>query len=199
MDRDTISRILKMNTRRYGILHGNTKTDIAYYICQTYNQLGKDACTNYKIEARDLYSLVLTDIQELAALALKDADSFYQRLSSRMERRYMADASEMQKEREHLEKKNQEIDDMFLNLYTDKAKGILTEQRFMKLTSAIEQEQESNRGRLQELTLMMCQSDEQESHAKAFIQEIRQYATIEELDGAVLNKLISRIVVTSSF
>ena len=28
---------------------------------------------------------------------------------------------------------------MFLSLYTDKAKGILTEQRFMKLTAALEQ------------------------------------------------------------
>ena len=39
--------------------------------------------------------LVRKDIQELAVTVLKDADAFYQRLSSRMERRYMADASEM--------------------------------------------------------------------------------------------------------
>ena len=39
--------------------------DKAYYICQTYNKLGKNACTSHKIEARDLYNLVLKDIQEL--------------------------------------------------------------------------------------------------------------------------------------
>lgn len=77
--------------------------DKAYYICQTYNRLGKNACTSHKIEARDLYNLVLKDIQELAKTALKDADAFYQRLSSRMERRYMAGASEMQKARRRLE------------------------------------------------------------------------------------------------
>lgn len=107
----------------------------------------------------------------------------------------MADVSEMQKERERLEARNQEIDDMFLNLYTDKAKGILSEQRFMKLTAAIEQEQESNRQRLQDLAVMVRQSDEQESDVKTFIREIRKYATIQELDEAVLNRLISRIVV----
>ena len=48
--------------------------DKAYYICQTYNRLGKNACTSHKIEARDLYNLVLKDIQELAAQAMKDAD-----------------------------------------------------------------------------------------------------------------------------
>ena len=73
---------------------------------------------------------------------MKDADAFYQRLSSRMERRYLVDASQTEKERKRLEARNQEIDGMFLSLYTDKAKGVLTEQRFMKMTAVLEQEQE---------------------------------------------------------
>ena len=169
--------------------------DKAYYICQTYNRLGKNACTSHKIEARDLYNLVLKDIQDLAAMALKDADVFYQRLSSRMERRYMADASEMQKECDRLEARNQEIDSMFMSLYTDKAKGILTEQRFLKLTATLEQEQEANRKRLQDLMLVMRRTDEQESDARTFMQEIRKYAAIQELDEAVLNRLISKILI----
>ena len=62
--------------------------DKAYYICQTYNRMGCKVCSSHKIEARDLYNLVLKDIQELAAQAMKDADAFYQRLSRRMEHRY---------------------------------------------------------------------------------------------------------------
>ena len=169
--------------------------DKAYYICQTYNRLGKNACTSHKIEARDLYNLVLKDIQEMAKTALKDADAFYQQLSSRMECRYMADASQMQKERERLEVRNREIDEMFLNLYTDKAKGILSEHRFVKLTATMEQEQEENQRRLQELLRMLQQSDAQESEVRTFIWEIRQYATIQELDETVLNRLISKILV----
>ena len=49
-----------------------------------------------------LYNLVLKDIQELAAQAMKDADAFYQRLSSRMERRYLVDASQTEKERKQM-------------------------------------------------------------------------------------------------
>ena len=169
--------------------------DKSYYICQTYNRLGKNACTSHKIEARDLYDLVLKDIQELATQTLKDANAFYQRLSSRMEHRYMADASQMQKERERLEARNREIDEMFLNLYTDKAKGILSEQRFVKLTATMEQEQEENQRRLQELMRMLQQSDAQESEVRTFIREIRQYATIQELDETVLNRIISKILV----
>lgn len=169
--------------------------DKAYYICQTYNRMGKSACPSHKIEARDLYNLVLKDIQDMAAMALKDADAFYKRLSSRMERQYMADASGTKKECERLDARNQEIDSIFMNLYTDKAKGILTEQRFLKMTATLEQEQEANRKRIQDLTLLLRHSDEQESDVRSFIREIRRYATIQELDEAVLNRLISQILV----
>ena len=84
---------------------------------------------------------------------------------------------------------------MFLSLYTDKAKGVLSEQRFMKLTTAMEQEQEENQCRLEELIRMLQKSDAQESEVRTFIREIRQYAAIQELDETVLNRLISRILV----
>ena len=42
---------------------------------------------------------------------------------------------------------------------------------------------------------MLQQSDAQESEVRTFIREIRQYATIKELDETVLNRLISRILV----
>ena len=151
------------------------------------------ACPSHKIEARDLYNLVLKDIQELAAQAMKDADAFYQRLSSWMERRYLVDASQTEKERKRLEARNQEIDGMFLRLYTDKAKGILTEQRFMKLTAALEQE--SNQKCLHDLAVMQSRADAQESEVRTFIKEIRRYSAIEVLDEAVLNRLISKILI----
>ena len=84
---------------------------------------------------------------------------------------------------------------MFMSLYTDKAKGILTEQRFLKLTASLEQEQEANRKRLHDLMLVMRRTDEQESDVRTFMQEIRKYAAIQELDEAVLNRLISKILV----
>ena len=84
---------------------------------------------------------------------------------------------------------------MFLSLYTDKAKGILTEQRFMKLTAALEQEQEANQKRLHDLAVMQSRADAQESEVRTFIKEIRRYAAIEELDESVLNRLISKILI----
>lgn len=172
--------------------------DKAYYICQTYNRMGCKVCSSHKIEARDLYNLVLKDIQELALQAMKDADAFYQRLSRRMERRYLVDASQTEKERQRLEARNQEIDGMFLSLYTDKAKGILTEQRFLRMTETLEQEQADNKARMQAITDELRIASSADSDVRRFIGEIREYASITELDEAILNRLIDKIVISAA-
>lgn len=169
--------------------------DKAYYICQTYNRLGKNACTSHKIEARDLYNLVLADIQEVAAMALKDKEAFYGRLSRRMEKQYLADTDSLKKEYENLAQRNQEIDDTFISLYADKAKGILTEKRFLKLTDAMEKEQENNQSRMQEIAALISEEEHSEGDVQMFMGEIRRYAAITELDETVLNRLINRILI----
>ena len=169
--------------------------DKAYYICQTYNRLGRNACTSHKIEARDLYNLVLSDIQEVAAMVLKDKEAFYGRLSRRMEKQYFADTDSLKKEYESLAQRNQEIDDTFISLYADKAKGILTEKRFLKLTDAMEKEQESNQNRMQEIAALISEEEHSEGDVQMFMGEIRRYAAITELDETVLNRLINRILI----
>ena len=169
--------------------------DKAYYICQTYNRLGKNACTSHKIEARDLYNLVLADIQEVAAMALKDKEAFYGRLSRRMEKQYLADTDSLKKEYENLAQRNQEIDDTFISLYADKAKGILTEKRFLKLMDAMEKEQENNQSRMQEIATLISEEEHSEGDVQMFMGEIRRYAAITELDETVLNRLINRILI----
>lgn len=42
---------------------------------------------------------------------------------------------------------------------------------------------------------MMRHTDEQESDVRTFMQEIRKYAAIQKLEEAVLNRLISKILV----
>ena len=169
--------------------------DKAYYICQTYNRLGCKVCPSHKIEARDLYNLVLADIQALAAQAIRDEKTFYQRLVKKLANKYHTDAASLHKEMNRLLYRNQEIDDTFLSLYTDKSKGILTEQRFLKLTMAMENEQKENNARISEIQAILRDSIDQESDIRQFITEICQYAEITELDEGILNHLIDRIMI----
>lgn len=171
--------------------------DRAYYICQTYNQLGKHACTSHKIEARDLYNLVLSDIMAHAEQALQDEEGFYKRLTHRLEQQYTLDEGALKKEFDALAKRNQDIDEMFMSLYADKTKGVLTEQRFLRMTETLEQEQADNKARMQEITDELRVADSAEDDVRRFIGEIREYASITELNEAVLNRLIDKIVISA--
>ena len=171
--------------------------DKAYYICQTYNRLGKDACTSHKIEARDLYNLVLSDIMEHGKMALQDAEAFYARLTHRLEQRYSIDERGLKKEQDALAKRNREIDELFMSLYADKAKGILTEQRFLRMTEALEQEQADNKARMQTISDELRIAGSADSDVRRFIDEIREYASITELDETILNRLIDKIYISA--
>ena len=171
--------------------------DKAYYICQTYNRMGKNACTSHKIEARDLYNIVLSDIMEHGKMALQDAEAFYDRLTHRLEQQYSIDEASLKKEQDALAKRNQDIDEMFMSLYTDKAKGILTEQRFLRMTETLEQEQADNKARMQAITDELRIASSTDNDVRRFIGEIREYASITELDEAILNRLIDKIFISA--
>ena len=169
--------------------------DKAYYICQTYNRLGKNACTSHKIEARDLYNLVLQDIVDLAKTAIQDESGFYERLTRKLSKQYVEDEVALRKELAALGARNAEIDELFLSLYADKSKGVLSEQRFLKMTDALEQEQGRNKSRMQEINELLRETDSRGSDARQFVEEIRQYSAITELDETVLNRLIDKIFI----
>ena len=160
--------------------------DKAYYTCQMYNRSGKQACTSHKIEARDLYNLVLEDIQDLISQAMTDPDAFYEKLIHKLDGRQRSDIGEMQHEYDSLTLRSNEIDQMIMTLYEDKVKGIITPQRFVAMTEKLENEQKDIRNRLQELWEGLQEADNDNIDARAFI---------EELNEVLLHRLIDKVIV----
>lgn len=170
--------------------------DKAYYICQIYNRLGKHSCTSHKIEARDLYNLVLADIKQHADKVLSDAEAFYTKLAKKLEMQHTADESTLKKEQGAITTRVHEIDHLFMSLYEDKAKGILTEQRFIAMTNNLDTEQDAAKQRLQEVTHELSAVEDAGKDIRLFIDEISQYSSIEELDEVIVHRLIHKIVVS---
>ena len=140
---------------------------------------------------------MLSDIIEHSKTALQDAKAFYERLTHRLEQRCSIDEGSLKKEQNALAKRNQEIDEMFMSLYADKAKGILTEQRFLRMTETLEQEQTDNKTRMQEISDELRTASSADINVRRFIEEIQEYASITELDEAILNRLIDKIVISA--
>lgn len=68
----------------------------------------------------------------------------------------------------------------------------------MKLTDAMEREQESNQNRMQETAALISKEEHSEGDLQMFMGEIKRYAAITELDETVLNRLINRILIGES-
>ena len=86
---------------------------------------------------------------------------------------------------------------MFMSLYAGKTKGILTEQRFFRMTDTLEQEQADNKARMQAITAELQAAGDTEDDVRRFIGEIREYAFITELDETILNRLIDNIIISA--
>ena len=82
-------------------------------------------------------------------------------------------------------------------LISDKTKGILTEQRFLRMTETLEQEQHDNKARMQDITDELRIASSAEDDVRRFIGEIQAYASITELDEAILNRLIDKIFISA--
>lgn len=111
------------------------------------------------------------------------------------EERYSTDEDALKSELDALAKRSGEIDALFWNLYQDKSKGILTEQRSMKMAEALEQEQVADKSRTQEIMENLRAASGKNENVRRFISEIRECVTNTELDEAILNRLIDRITI----
>lgn len=169
--------------------------DKSYYACLTYIKLGKKHCTSHKIEARDLYELVLRDIRFHAARAFKDPEAFYERIANRLTHAQTADEAALKAEVAAITARNEEIDAMFMSLYSDKTRGVLSEQRFIMMTDRLEAEQAQNKEKAQSILTEMSHMNSRSRHIQQFVDEIRQYAEIDELTDELTHRLIGDIII----
>ena len=65
------------------------------------------------------------------------------------------------------------------------------------MTETLEQEQTDNKARMQEITDELRTASSADSDVRRFIEEIQEYASITELDEAILNRLIDKIYISA--
>lgn len=138
---------------------------------------------------------MLEDIRQHADKMLNDSEGFYAKLARKLELRHTADEGTLKKELATLNERTQEIDRLFMSLYKNKAKGILTEQRFVMMTKQLDQEQNQGKERIQDIMEELSLADDMGKDIRLFIDEIGQYAAITELDEVIVHRLIHKVVV----
>ena len=92
-------------------------------------------------------------------------------------------------------KRLSELDKMFSALYEDKVNGNITERNYKQLASSYESEQLELEKQIGEYEEKIRNAKVEQKNADYFVDMIKEYAGITELNAAVLHTLIDKIVV----
>lgn len=174
----------------------HTKDQHEVYTCSTYIHKGKAHCTQHRVDADDLYDAVLTRIQECAKAVTGDGTELENRVKELCE-------EDTQGHRESLEKlvsKQKDcletLDRLIAKLYDDLINDKITESVFDKMLEKTQKEQTDIKKELFQNESVLNTEEKLDAQSQQWIDDISEYADIKELDANLLNRLISKIVIS---
>ena len=174
----------------------HTKDQHEVYTCSTYIHKGKAHCTQHRVDADDLYDAVLTRIQECAKAVTGDGTELENRVKELCE-------EDTQGHRESLEKlvskqkdRLETLDRLIAKLYDDLINDKITESVFDKMLEKTQKEQTDIKKELFQNESVLNTEEKLDAQSQQWIDDISEYADIKELDANLLNRLISKIVIS---
>ena len=169
--------------------------DFVHFSCSTYKKYGVNACSSHRIEARDLYNIVLEDIQYHGNMALSAKEDFVEKIIEKIEVEKIDEGKELSNKLEI--KKNQlaELDRSYEQLYEDRLEGNITERNFNLMNVSISKKQDKLIEEIKVLEGDIEESFETQDNYKKFMNNISKYAKIKSLNRYILNQVIDKIYV----
>lgn len=126
--------------------------------------------------------------------ALAKAYPEHYRITARRGLGQMNTAAEYsQKKVGELEKKRRESDSMFIRLYEDLSKKLISEEQFRLLSAHFEQEKKEYTEEIEKLNTMAENLEDSTYKAEQLANEMAECAEIKELTTAIVNRLIEKI------
>lgn len=168
--------------------------DRMVYSCTNYDRYGNQSCTAHKIEARDLYNAVLTDINRFAELALKN-EKAVKTLHQKLMAVDTGTLKTLERDKRKLTRRTDELDKLFNSLYEDKVMERITERNFDRMSQTYQSEQQQLETRLAGIEEELSRNREKDRGVSDFLTAIQQYKGLKELDAVVINTLIERVEV----
>ena len=177
----------------YGV-NSQNKNPYAHYHCSKYGQ-GLHQCSMHYIRYDVLYAYVLSRLQYWSQEAEQDEGNLLHRLLKTGDRERAAAKKKAASELKKAEKRQREIDTLFMKMYEDRAAEKITERNFSMLSTKYQNEQAELSETIQTLQERLVKSEQENSDAEKWIALIKQYSNPAELTAPLLNTLIEKIVV----
>ncbi len=165
------------------------------FICGNYSRSGKGACTIHTIYENVLTQLVLEDIREKARFAEYDPEQLVQQIIRLKDKEAKSRLSSCEQELKTYTARLSELERLMQNLYEDKCAGTIPQTVFQTLMHKYEAERAEKSEAIPELERKVKSYLENRTDANRWLNIIRQYTEITELDESILFELVDRIEV----
>lgn len=164
-----------------------------HYTCSKYRN--RNGCSAHYIRVVVLEHLVLQNLQRVLAYAQEDETAFVRYL---MESKKSADSIERERAKRELEKQKRriaELDSIIQKLYEDTVTGLLSNERFSRMSAIYEQEQKQLEQSVSELSTLVQEAEDQSDNVQRFLKIVRKYTQPTELTPALLREFVDKIIV----
>lgn len=178
---------------RFGTNKQNNKP-YSHYTCSKYGQIGMH-CSSHYIRYDTLYAYVLSRIQYWSSQAEQDEEALLQKLLRTGDAKQNAARKKLSDDLKKAEKRQKELDTLFIKLYEDRVADKITERNFIMLSAKYQEEQGALERKIELLTEQISKNSEQDGNVTAWVKLIRQYASPTELDANLLNTLVDKIII----
>lgn len=170
-------------------------TQKEYFNCSTYRKKSKSLCTSHQITVEAVEHIVLTDLQRVLGMAKDNEKQFVNMVQTAKSKEIRKDLSAKTKECDEAEKRVKALDRIIQSLYEDKVCGNLTDERFVKMSQAYEQEQETLTERIKVLRKELSTAKEDADNVTKFMRLVKRYTEITELTPEVVREFIEKVIV----
>ena len=166
-----------------------------HYKCSGYRK-PIDGCENpHYIQKSALTEIVSDKLRQTIQEAHFDQDAFLNKLEQQSQAQFSKDNKRQRQQLQKDEHRFNEVDRIIQQLYEDNLLGKISDERFVKLSQAYEEEQHQLQTSVSDLTEKLAKQQEDSLNISKFMARISKYTELPELTVEIVNELIDKIVI----
>ena len=169
--------------------------DFVHFSCSGYKKYGVKACTSHRINARDLYNVVLEDIQYHGQMALSSREDFVMKIAEKIDKDKVDERKDKTEKLNSSKIKLKDLDKAFEKLYEDRLSECISERNFNLMNEKLSRQQEKLIEEIDLLEEEIKEIADKEENCEQFVENISKFAKIKELNRYILNQVIDKIYV----
>ena len=169
--------------------------DFVHFSCSGYKKYGVKACTSHRINARDLYDVVLEDIQYHGQMALSSREDFVMKIAEKIDKDKVDERKDKTEKLNSSKIKLKDLDKAFEKLYEDRLSESISERNFNLMNEKLSRQQEKLIEEIDLLEEEIKAIADTEENCEQFVENISKFAKIKELNRYILNQVIDKIYV----